>query len=154
MSSANCGRCWVVCGATLAGLAVVLGAFAAHGLDGYFVKKYKGETKLVAGVEQPRAVKALADFRTGAEYQMTHALGLIAVGLLLGSRPGQRCLNAAGWCFLAGIVLFSGSLYALTLTGITKLGAIAPLGGTAFIVGWALLACGAWSVSTKATTTS
>ena len=134
------GRGWTAIGAALAGVAVICGAFAAHGLDSYFTEKYAGETRTVAGEEVSRAVKYLADFRTGAEYQMYHALGLIAVGLWIGQRGRGRLISIAAWCFLAGILLFSGSLYGLTLTGQTWLGAIAPLGGTAFIVGWGALA--------------
>ena len=137
------GRRWIMLGAILAGLAVVCGAFAAHGLDRYFVTRYAGETRLVAGAEIPRAVKYLADFRTAAEYQMYHSLALVAVGLWMANVRRSRLTDAAGWCFLAGIVLFSGSLYLLTLTGQTWLGAITPFGGTAFIVGWCVLAAAA-----------
>lgn len=142
VSSAGVG--WIRTGAVLAGLAVVCGALAAHGLDDQFARRYAGQTRLVGGQEVPRAVKHLADFRTAAEYQMYHALGLVAVGLLLRSSAGsRRGLTAAAWAFLVGILLFSGSLYLLTLSGQTWLGAITPLGGTAFIVGWAAFAAGA-----------
>lgn len=130
---------WIATGALLAGLAVVCGAFAAHGLDGYFVAKYAGESRVVAGVEMPRAVKYLADFRTAAEYQMYHALGLIAVGLLM-NRQTCSGLRVAAWSFLIGCLLFSGSLYLLTLTGRGWLGAVTPFGGVAFLVGWTALA--------------
>jgi uncharacterized membrane protein YgdD (TMEM256/DUF423 family) len=134
---------WIRAGAVLAGLAVVCGALAAHGLDEVFARQYAGQTRLVGGQEVPRAVKHLADFRTAAEYQMYHALGLLAVGLLLRSSPGpRRGLTLAAWAFLVGILLFSGSLYVLTLSGQTWLGAITPLGGTAFLIGWAALAAG------------
>lgn len=137
------GSGWICCGAVLAGLAVVCGAFAAHGLDGVFTRQYAGETRIVAGQEVPRAVKYLADFRTGAEYQMYHALGLIGVGLVM--RPGgarRTSLAIAAWSFLLGVLLFSGSLYALTLTGQGWLGAITPIGGAAFLIGWGALALG------------
>lgn len=130
---------WAPLGAVLAGLAVVCGAFAAHGLNDHFSRKYAGETRTVFGAEIPLAQKYLADFKTAAEYQMYHALGLIAVGLLAASRPGAS-VSVAGWSFLLGIVLFSGSLYVLTLTGQRWLGAVTPLGGVLFIVGWAALA--------------
>lgn len=130
---------WTVLGAVLAGLAVVCGAFAAHGLDKVFVEQYAGQTKTVAGMEVPAAYKYIQDFKTGAEYQMYHALALIAVGIL-GTWKPRRALNVAGWCFLLGIVLFSASLYVLTLTGQTWLGMVAPLGGTLQIVGWCVLA--------------
>lgn len=113
-------RVFLVLGAIAAGLAVVLGAFAAHGL----------RDKL-----EPRL---LAAFQTGVEYQFYHAFALLAVGvLLLHAQPRQ--LLWAGGGFALGIVLFSGSLYALAFTGLRGLGAITPLGGLSFIVGWALL---------------
>lgn len=128
---------WFKLGCVMAGLAVVLGAFAAHGLDTYCVEKYPAtERATVAGLDVPMSWKRLQDFKTGAEYQMYHALGLIAVGLIA---PGGRARNVAGVMFLVGILLFSGSLYGITLTGVKALGAIAPLGGTAFIVGWLAL---------------
>ncbi|HET6425326.1 MAG TPA: DUF423 domain-containing protein [Planctomycetaceae bacterium] len=133
---------WMMVGAILAGLAVACGAFAAHGLDTQFVKQYEGKTRVVAGREIPLAEKFLRDFRTGAEYQMYHGLALIALGLLCQSRP-SRAANVAGWCFLAGIILFSGSLYILTLTGVTKWGMITPIGGVFFLVGWAAFAIAA-----------
>jgi uncharacterized membrane protein YgdD (TMEM256/DUF423 family) len=126
-------------GAVLGGLAVALGAFAAHGLDTVFVEKYAGQTRTVAGVEVAAAQKYLNDFKTGAEYQMYHALALLAVGLL--GRPSMsRSLQAAAWSFLLGIVLFSFSLYAFTLTGQRWLVFFTPIGGVLFIVGWAALA--------------
>ncbi len=110
-------------GAILAGLSVAGGAFASHAL----------KTKL--------AESALAVFETGARYQMYHALGLLAIALLLLQlETPQPFLTTAGFAFIAGIVLFSGSLYSLSLTGIKWLGAIAPLGGLAFLIGWGCLA--------------
>jgi uncharacterized membrane protein YgdD (TMEM256/DUF423 family) len=93
----------------------------------------------VAGQTVPLATKFLADFRTGAEYQMYHALGLLAVAALAGSKR-STAVCVAGWAFITGIVLFSGSLYVLTLTGVTRWGAVTPFGGVAFLVGWASLA--------------
>src|SRR5437762_1441297 len=111
------GRIWITLGALLAGLAVAAGAFAAHGLDGYFKEKYSGAApREVAGTQIPAAQKYLQDFKTAAEYQMYHALGLLAVGLLAQSRRSQ-CIAVAGWSFLVGIAVFSGCLYLLTLTG-------------------------------------
>src|SRR5262245_48509838 len=142
MASMRDGRGWLITGSLLAGLAVVCGALAAHMLDGYFADKYAGgEPRKVAGVDVPLAMKRLQDFRTGAEYQMYHALGLIAVGLMCRSRS-RAALQFAGWLFLLGIVLFSGSLYALTLTGVTWWGMVTPFGGVLFIFGWIALACG------------
>ena len=138
-------RHWLALGAVLAGLSVAAGAFAAHGLDGFFKEKYANTAvREVAGVPIPAAQKYLQDFKTGAEYQMYHALGLLAVGLLAQSRK-SRSLAVAGWSFLIGIVIFSGGLYLLTLTGQRWLGAIVPLGGIAFLVGWTALACAAWT---------
>lgn len=130
---------WLFIGAVLGGLAVALGAFAAHGLDKVFVEKYAGQTREVGGETMPLARKFLNDFKTGAEYQMTHSLALLAVGLLAQRRKSSR-LSAAGVSFTLGIVLFSGSLYILTLTGVTKWGMVTPIGGVAFLVGWFLLA--------------
>ncbi len=77
-------------------------------------------------------------YETGARYQMYHALGLIAVALVSANAPG-RLIAAAGWCFVWGTLLFSGSLYLLALTGITWWGAVTPFGGVAFLAGWACL---------------
>lgn len=139
------GRLWILAGGLLAGLAVAAGAFAAHGLSTYFADKYAGQERTVAGSPVPAAQKYLADFKTAAEYQMYHALALIAVGLLAQRQPTPSpWLTVAGWSFLAGIVLFSGFLYVLTISGETRLGMIVPLGGSAFLVGWTFLALGAW----------
>lgn len=102
-------------------LSVAAGAFGAHAL----------KARLPADL--------LAAFETGARYQMFHALGLLAAGLLFAARP-SALVAGAGWSMLAGIVLFSGSLFVLALTGVRWLGAITPFGGVAFLVGWTLLA--------------
>ena len=81
----------------------------------------------------------LAVFETGVRYQMYHALALLGTAVLMERAP-SRLLAASGWLFITGMVLFSGSLYALALTGMTILGAITPLGGLAFLAGWACLA--------------
>ncbi|MCG6154463.1 DUF423 domain-containing protein [Rubinisphaera margarita] len=131
---------WSVVGAVFAGLAVITGAFAAHGLGDRFEKLYGSmPDKVVAGAPIPAAHKYLGDFKTAADYQFWHALALLFLGL-----TGRRCrlLTAAGVCFVLGIVLFSGSLYLLTLLAMPKLGMITPLGGLAFIIGWVLLALG------------
>jgi uncharacterized membrane protein YgdD (TMEM256/DUF423 family) len=106
-------------------IAVSLGAFAAHGL------------KSMLGPD------LLATFQTGVQYHMYHSLALLAVGILVLQFPAQTGLRIAGFLFLAGIVIFSGSLYVLALSGIRWLGAITPIGGVAFLAGWALLA---WSM--------
>ncbi len=81
----------------------------------------------------------LAVFETGVRYQMYHALALLGTAILMERSP-NRLLSAAAWLFVAGMTLFSGSLYALALTGVTTLGAITPLGGLAFLAAWACLA--------------
>jgi uncharacterized membrane protein YgdD (TMEM256/DUF423 family) len=104
---------------------VGLGAFAAHGLKGQLSAEY------------------LAVFQTGVHYQMLHALALLALAALW-QRLGGRLLTAAGVCFCVGILLFSGSLYALTLSGISALGMITPVGGLMFLAGWLCLGLAAW----------
>jgi uncharacterized membrane protein YgdD (TMEM256/DUF423 family) len=117
----------VALGAALAGLAVAAGAFGAHAL----------RARLEPG--------DLQVFETAARYQMYHGLALIAAGWVMDRWPGPLA-NAAAWCFLVGVVLFSGSLYALTLSGVRGLGAITPLGGLAFLAGWGCLAvAAAWA---------
>lgn len=106
---------------------VALGAFAAHGLKSRLGADY------------------LAVFQTGVQYQLIHALALFGVALLALHMP-SRLLNAAGGLFVLGVVLFSGSLYLLTLTGVGKLGIITPIGGTAFLAGWACLLMAAWNL--------
>ncbi|MBS0206549.1 MAG: DUF423 domain-containing protein [Planctomycetes bacterium] len=130
---------WLLLGAIFGGLSVGLGAFAAHGIDKVFVEKYAGLTRVVAGETIPLSKKFLNDFKTAAEYQMYHSLALLVVGLLA-QRRLTSCLTIAGVSFTLGIVLFSGSLYILTLTGVTKWGMVTPLGGVAFLVGWCALA--------------
>ena len=115
---------WFGIGAIAAAVGVALGAFGAHGL----------KTRVEADM--------LAVFETGVRYHMIHALGLLAVGWAAARWPGSLT-TAAGWLFLAGIVVFSGSLYTMTLTGAKWLGAITPLGGLSFILGWILLAVAA-----------
>ena len=122
-----CSINWSTIGAALGGLAVILGAFAAHGIDGYFAEKYAGQVKTVTGVEVPTAQKYLNDFKTGAQYQMFHSIALVLVGFAGLTSQKKKLLNLAGWCFLLGIIFFSGSLYVLTLSGQTFWGAIAPI---------------------------
>lgn len=111
-------------GAIFAFLAVALGAFGAHAL------------------RERLAPDMLAVYRTAVEYQFWHALGLVAVGIILQMSPETPLLKWSGWTMLAGIILFSGSLYALALTEIRILGAITPIGGLCFLAAWALLAAG------------
>lgn len=134
---------WFRLAAVLAGLSVVTGAFAAHGLEKPLLDLYSGKTRMVMGEEIPAAQKYMRDFETAAEYQMTHALGLLALALLPG--PWTRQRGAAAWFFVLGILLFSGSLYVLVLTGITKLGMVTPFGGVCFLIAWTLTALAAKS---------
>ncbi len=131
--------------AALGFLAVLFGAFGAHGLSdrGYLERKYSNmEPKNVSGMQLPPAYKYLQDFRTAVRYHMWHVLALFGVGLLMQGRP-SRLLSTAAWCFFGGIVFFSGALYVLVICGpkfggITW-GMIAPIGGTLQLAGWALL---------------
>lgn len=111
-------RLFLSLGGFFALTAVVIGAFGAHGL----------KTRISA--------ELLAVYQTGVQYHFYHALGLILVGLAFFHLQDGTALRAAGWLMCAGIVLFSGSLYVLALSGEKWLGAVAPLGGTAFILGW------------------
>jgi len=102
---------------------------------------YWDATKSIAGLKVPATYKYLRDFNTAAEYHMYHAFGLIALGLVARTPPARGHIVAA-WCFILGIGLFSGSLYALVLTGVTKLGAITPIGGLLMIIAWISMALG------------
>ncbi len=114
-------RLFVALGAVSGAIAVAAGAFGAHAL----------KARLPPDL--------LEVFRTGAQYQLVHALALVAAGLVAARSPGTPAAWA-GWLFLAGSVLFSGSLYALALSGVRALGAVTPFGGVAFIAGWVALA--------------
>jgi uncharacterized membrane protein YgdD (TMEM256/DUF423 family) len=120
-------KIFLVIAAVLAGIGVAAGAFAAHAL------------------KDRLSEKAIAIFETGVRYQMYHALALLVVGLiLLAINPQPHLLfTIAGFGFITGIAIFSGSLYALSFSGIKWLGAITPLGGVAFLIGWGCLAIGA-----------
>jgi len=118
-------RKFVLLGVVFAGLSVAAGAFGAHSL------------KSVISADR------LVVFETAARYQMYHALALLMVGGMLSHIP-ERGLRVAGWCFVAGILLFCGSLYVIAFTGTRWVGAITPLGGAAFLVGWLVLAWNLW----------
>ncbi|HEY0601575.1 MAG TPA: DUF423 domain-containing protein [Herpetosiphonaceae bacterium] len=118
-------RTFLVIGALSALIGVAAGAFGAHGL------------------RERLSADLLATFETGARYQMYHAFALIAVAWAYTRWPGSL-LTTSGWLFVLGTLLFSGSLYLLSLSGIRWLGAITPLGGLAFLGGWLLLALAAW----------
>ncbi len=113
---------WLFVGAVNGFLAVAAGAFAAHGLEGRI------------------DAAALAIFQTAAHYHLIHGLAIVVAGLAAAARPRA---HTAAWLFLAGIVLFSGSLYILALTGSRALVLVTPLGGLAFLAGWAVLALAA-----------
>lgn len=143
---------WTVTGALLAAIAVITGAFGAHGLPDTLQNLYGTEVRTVSGEEVLAWKKYLADFQTAAEYQMYHGLALVALGVMSSYKCG-RARAVAGWFFLLGALLFSGSLYLLVLTGQRWLGAITPIGGMFFIFGWFSLAytacpCGAKTCAT------
>lgn len=117
---------FIILGSVNAFLAVALGAFGAHGL----------KSKVAA--------EMLDVWQTGVQYQMFHALGLILVGVMLNLYPHAAQLPLAGWLLLTGIVLFSGSLYLLVLTGVRPIGMVTPIGGVSFLLGWLLLAVSVW----------
>ncbi|TGE06512.1 DUF423 domain-containing protein [Hymenobacter fodinae] len=108
--------------ALLGALGVGIGAFGAHGLRSMLEASNRFDT-----------------FETAVRYQFYHALALLAVGILYHVRPELRGLGTTAWLWLGGTIVFSGSLYVLCLTGITKLGAITPIGGLLFIAGWITL---------------
>ena len=115
-------KLFVSLGAIAAALGVALGAFGAHAL----------KSRLSA--------EMLAVWQTAVQYHLWHALGLIAIGLLAQHLPASGPVRLAGWLILAGIVLFSGSLYVLAATGTRWLGAVTPFGGACFIAGWLVVA--------------
>ncbi len=119
------GRRFFVAGALFAFIAVAAGAFGAHGLRDIL------------------PADLLEVFETAARYQMYHSFALLVAAILI-SRWASRAARTAGWLFIAGILIFSGSLYILALTGIRWLGAVTPLGGVAFLAGWLCLAAAAW----------
>jgi len=118
-------KAFIIVGAINAFLAVALGAFGAHGLKDRLDAHY------------------LDIWKTGVTYQMFHATGILILGLLLGRVPMSSLFNWSGWLMLAGIILFSGSLYLLSLTKVGILGAITPLGGVCFLAAWVLMIVGA-----------
>jgi len=117
---------FVFLGALNMAIAVMLGAFGAHGL----------KTKVTA--------EQLAWWHTGVDYHVYHALALLIIGALIAAQPQLALPKGSAWALQVGIVIFSGSLYAMTLGAPRWFGAITPIGGTAFIVGWLWLAYSAW----------
>jgi uncharacterized membrane protein YgdD (TMEM256/DUF423 family) len=118
-------KTFVILGAILGGLSVAAGAFGAHAR------------------RAPLEPRMLEVFETAARYQMYHALALFAAAWLA-QQTEAPAAHIAGWAFVVGIVLFSGSLYAMAFTGVRALGAVTPVGGVAFMVGWAALALAAF----------
>ncbi len=118
---------WIRYGSLLMLVGVALGAFGAHGLKDVLTPEGK------------------QTYQTAVLYHLVHGLGLLAVGWLATLKPTEPLLRNAGWAFVIGIILFSGSLYLLSVTGIKKLGIITPFGGLAFLAGWLLLALSAKS---------
>ncbi|MCP3739838.1 DUF423 domain-containing protein [Rossellomorea sp. BNER] len=114
-------KIFIIIGAISAFLSVGFGAFGAHALEGKISQKY------------------IEIWNTGVLYQMFHSIGIIIVGILLGNVSASSVLSWSGWLMLIGIILFSGSLYVLSLSGIKVLGAITPLGGVSFLVAWVLI---------------
>jgi uncharacterized membrane protein YgdD (TMEM256/DUF423 family) len=114
-------RTFMALGALFAFLAVALGAFGAHSL------------------RDRLSVDRMAVYQTGAQYQMYHALALLLIGVLAATGSHQRLHRVAGWLFVTGILVFSGSLYGLALSGVKVLGAITPIGGACFLAGWVCL---------------
>lgn len=114
----------VVLGSFNAFLSVALGAFGAHGLKSFLTPD------------------KLSTWQTGVAYQFYHALGLIIIGLIAKAYPDSALIRSSGWVMSGGILLFSGSLYLLSLTGISSLGMITPFGGVAFLLSWLMLLYG------------
>ncbi|TAE68342.1 MAG: DUF423 domain-containing protein [Bacteroidetes bacterium] len=114
-------KLFILLGSILGGLSVALGAFGAHSLEALLIKNNRLQT-----------------YQTAVEYQFYHALALILVGILA-QYFSQKWLYYAGYCLFFGVVIFSGSLYILSLTNIKWLGAITPIGGLLFLIGWGIL---------------
>jgi uncharacterized membrane protein YgdD (TMEM256/DUF423 family) len=125
---------WLVVAGLLGALGVTLGAFGAHGLPGWL----EGQ-----GLDSVEVAKRMHNWEVGVRYHMYHALA-IAVVALLALRQNSTSLLIAGVCFLLGVLIFSGLLYALVISGVKILGAIVPIGGVLMILGWIALAAAAW----------
>ena len=115
----------IIAGAMLAFLGVALGAFGAHAL----------RSRVDANL--------LAVYQTGVQNHLVHALGVILIGVLVQVAPNSKWLRIAGWTMVVGVIVFSGSLYTLSLTGVRAFGALTPLGGVALLAAWLMLALGA-----------
>ncbi|HKK45756.1 MAG TPA: DUF423 domain-containing protein [Balneolaceae bacterium] len=119
-------KLFLTIGSIAMALAVSLGAFGAHGLKGRL------------------SAEMLDIFQTGVTYNFYHAIGLLIIGVVAYHLPESGLLKWSGWLMIAGIIIFSGSLYILSLSGIRWLGAITPIGGLCFIISWLLLALAVW----------
>ena len=119
-------KMWLIVAGALGALSVLAGAFGAHGLEGSLTPDL------------------LVIFETGARYHMYHALALLALALAGPGQLGDRWLHATALCWTLGVVVFSGSLYLLALSGVRALGAITPVGGVLLVAGWTVLAVAAW----------
>ncbi len=131
---------WLRTGAIWGFLAVTMGSFGAHGLRG----RFESLGSVPGGLSTERLE---ANFQTATQYQMYCAFALLAVGLMVQAGRGGAALDAAGWLFLAGSLVFSGSLYVLCITGEKWLGKITPIGGVAMLAGWIALAVAAGTLS-------
>lgn len=118
-------KLFVILGSVNMFLSVAIGAFGAHGLAGKVSERM------------------LENWQTGAHYHIVHALALLFIGLFMDKLGPSPLVTTAGWLIFVGVILFSGSLYLMALTNVTKLGAITPLGGLSFIIGWVLVAVAA-----------
>jgi uncharacterized membrane protein YgdD (TMEM256/DUF423 family) len=118
----DAARNLIAAGAALAFVAVGLGAFGAHALKAQL------------------SAEMLAVYQTGVQYHLPHAIAVVLIGVLASQMPASKLLPVAGWAMVVGVVIFSGSLYALSVTGIRMLGAITPIGGVALLVAWAMVA--------------
>ncbi len=142
-------RHWIALGCLLGALGVATGAFGAHGLEGYLNRRAENVAEPPGEQGQRPAAapeRRLQTFETAVRYQMYHALALVAVGAVARRTSRPKAATLAGWLLLAGVLIFSGLLYALVLTGAAWLGAIVPIGGVALIAGWTALAVAAWGV--------
>ena len=125
-------RPWIATGAFSAAAAVIVGAFGAHGLSGHL------------------PAEMMDAYETGVQYHFYHSLGLIGIGVVQPVGKPSAMLAIAPWVMLTGVLLFSGSLYLLSITGIRSLGIITPVGGVALIVAWILLALSMLSQAKRA----
>jgi uncharacterized membrane protein YgdD (TMEM256/DUF423 family) len=127
---------WLRIGAVWGFAAMAMGAFGAHGLQERFQSAGAPSGRLTAE-------RLEANFHTAAQYHVYCALAILAVGLVVATGRDGAALQAAGWLFLLGSLVFSGSLYVMSVTGLAWLGAITPIGGAAMLAGWAALFVGA-----------